>query len=174
MLYIDQPNQVGFSYDTLTNATFEAVYDLWFYVANPANFSDGIPESNLTSYIGTFSSQDVSHTTNSTQQAAHALWHFAQTWFSEFPYYKPADDRISLWSESYGGHYGPGFFRFFQQQNDKIANGNSDEKRAHFLHLDTLGIVNGLVDAAIQGEAYIEFAYNNVSCTCLLAFFDTE
>lgn len=26
-----------------------------------------------------------------------------------FPEYKPDDEKISLWAESYGGHYGPSF-----------------------------------------------------------------
>ncbi|KAK6844736.1 serine carboxypeptidase [Apiospora arundinis] len=121
----------------------------------------GLPEANLTSHYGTFASQNLSQTANSTAHAAHALWHFAQTWFFEFPHYKPDDDRVSLWTESYGGHYGPGFMRFFQQQNEKIANGSSEEQGAHYIHLDTLGIINGLLDMAVQGETYIQFAYNN-------------
>lgn len=32
-----------------------------------------------------------------TFHAAHAFWHFAQVWFTEFPAYQTADDRISLW-----------------------------------------------------------------------------
>lgn len=168
MLYLDQPTQVGFSYDVLTNCTFwPASPDLepggdQDYVITPTNFTDDFPAKvNLTHRVGTFASQDLSQTANNTQQAAHALWHFAQTWFFEFPHYKPADNRISLWAESYGGHYGPGFFRFFEQQNQKISNGSSDEEGAHYLHIDTLGIVNGLVDMVIQGESWIEFPYNN-------------
>jgi carboxypeptidase C (cathepsin A) len=172
MLYLDQPTQVGFSYDVLTNCTVRPVSDkdeegnldsdYQDYQVVPANFTDGIvPEVNLTHRVGTFASQDSSQTANSTRQAAHALWHFAQTWFFEFPHYKPADNRVSLWAESYGGHYGPGFFHFFEQQNEKIEKGDPDEKNAHYIHLDTLGIVNGLVDMVIQGEAWIEYAYNN-------------
>ena len=161
MLYIDEPNQVGFSYDEPTNVTIAAT-DSEYFNMTPADFSAGVPASNYTHRIGTSSSQKMSHTANSTAQAAHALWHFAQTWFAEFPHYKPADDRISLWAESYGGHYGPGFLRFFQQQNEKIADGTIDDENAHYLHLDTLGIVNGYVDAVIQGESYIDFPYNNV------------
>lgn len=26
-----------------------------------------------------------------------------------FPEYKPHDEKVSLWAESYGGHYGPRF-----------------------------------------------------------------
>ncbi|KAK7919892.1 hypothetical protein PG985_007914 [Apiospora marii] len=129
MLYLDQPNQVGFSYDVPTNGTWELdEYDGGFLVV-PANFTeDGLPEANLTSHYGTFASQDRAQTANSTAHAAHALWHFAQTWFFEFPHYRPANDRVSLWTESYGGHYGPGIMSFFQQQNEKIANGSSDEQ----------------------------------------------
>ncbi|POS76707.1 serine carboxypeptidase [Diaporthe helianthi] len=146
ILYIDQPNQVGFSYDIPTNATMVAggPNDPERYEPIPWDSSEEIPEANLTSYHGTFASQKPLNTANTTALAAHALWHFAQTWFFEFPYYKPHDNRISLWAESYGGHYGPGFFSFFQQQNEKIANGSIHDKTAHYLHLDTLGISYGV------------------------------
>ncbi|KAI0871702.1 carboxypeptidase S1 [Hypoxylon argillaceum] len=161
MLYIDQPTQVGFSYDELINGTATVSEDGEGFKVKPADFSNGVPESNMTYHVGTFSSQRITQTANSTAQAAHAFWHFAQTWFAEFPHYKPADDRISLWAESYGGHYGPGFFHFLQQQNDKIANGSSTEKGAHYLHLDTLGIIDGLLDMVVQHESFISFPYNN-------------
>ncbi|KAI0453898.1 carboxypeptidase S1 [Xylaria acuta] len=161
MLYIDQPTQVGFSYDELTNGTATVSEDGDGFQVEPADFSDGIPKSNLTHHVGTFSSQKLTQTPNTTAQAAHAFWHFAQTWFAEFPYYKPVDNRISLWAESYGGHYGPGFFHFLRQQNDRIANGSSTEKEAHYLHLDTLGIIDGLIDMVVQHESFISFPYNN-------------
>ncbi|GKT76086.1 serine carboxypeptidase [Colletotrichum tofieldiae] len=164
LLYIDQPTQVGFSYDTPTNVSIHEADDpelgpgLHMF---PADFSDEIPEANYTYRYGTASSQKLSHTSNTTAHAAHALWHFAQTWFFEFPGYKPSDDRISLWAESYGGHYAPGIFQHFQSQNELIQNGSSSEQNAQFIHLDTLGIVNGLIDLAIQGETWISFPYNN-------------
>lgn len=166
MLYIDQPTQVGFSYDELVNGTATLDENGEDFAITPADFSGDeskVPTPNATFHVGTFSSQNVTQTPNTTAQAAHAFWHFAQTWFTEFPHYKPADDRISLWAESYGGHYGPGFFRFLQRQNEKIASGNSAEKDAFYLHLDTLGIVNGLLDMVIQHESFINFPYNNVS-----------
>ncbi len=163
MLYIDEPNQVGFSYDAPTN--FTILYDGERERTKTAtDFSKvDVPALNSTTRVGTLSSDDKLHTVNTTAEAAHALWHFAQTFFWEFPHYKPNDDRISLWAESYGGHYGPGFARFFQQQNEKILNGTLDDKTAHYMHLDTLGIINGVIDATHREEAGIIFPFNNVS-----------
>lgn len=160
MLYLDQPTQVGYSYDVLTNGTFSPRDR----TLTPKDFdSEEIPEQNFTSIAGTFSSQDGNSTSNSTEHAAHAIWHFAQTWFEEFPFYKPEDEKISLWTESYGGRYGPGFFRFWQEQNEKIANGTIEGPGTHFIHLDALGIINGCIDCDFQMMSYIDIAYNNVS-----------
>ncbi|KFY93110.1 hypothetical protein V498_04554 [Pseudogymnoascus sp. VKM F-4517 (FW-2822)] len=161
ILYLDQPAQVGFSYDVLTNITVDLTQEGELKKMIPTDFTDGIPEQNNTFYVGTVGSQLLGKTANTTVHAAHALWHFAQTWFAEFPAYKPNDDRVSLWTESYGGHYGPGFFKFFQQQNEKIKNGTIDEEGTHYIHLDTLGIVNGLLDNLIQFPSYNQMAYNN-------------
>lgn len=158
ILYLDQPNQVGYSYDILTNVTASL---LGVMNVHPADFSEGVPEQNLTFLVGTSSSQRVSHTSNSTNHAAVALWHFAQTWFEEFPYYKPHDEQISLFTESYGGHYGPAFVSFFMRQNELIANGTIDGPGVHYLHLNTLGIVNGCIDTESQMLSYATFAWNN-------------
>jgi carboxypeptidase C (cathepsin A) len=163
MLYIDEPNQVGFSYDVATNVTISM--DLGNTKIVETDFSDGVPAANATHRVGTISSGKSGNTVNNTLQAAHALWHFAQTFFFEFPHYKPHDDRISMWAESYGGHYGPGFMEFFQQQNKKIRDGTIADEHAQYMHLDTLGIVNGCIDSVIRQEASIEFPYNNVR-TC--------
>lgn len=161
LLYLDQPNQVGYSYDVLTNVT-NSIGDKRFFVnIEPADFSDGVPEQNLTFMVGTSSSQNVSRTANSTNHAAVALWHFAQTWFEEFPHYKPYDEQISLFTESYGGHYGPAFVSWFMRQNALIANGTITEPGAHYLHINTLGIVNGCIDAEAGLLAYPDFAWNN-------------
>lgn len=159
MLYIDEPNQVGFSFDTPTNCTVDIAGESG---PKPADFSHQVPRANNTFRVGTFSSQNSTYTADNTLHAGHALWHFAQSFFSEFPHYKPADDRISLWAESYGGHYGPGFFDVFQRQNEKIQRGELSDEHAHYLHLDTLGIVNGWIDGVLQEEAYITFPFNNV------------
>ena len=76
-----------------------------------------------------------------------------------FPDYKPIDDKISIWTESYGGHYGPTFADLFETQNDRIANGSLQS--ATLLRLDTVGIINGCVDIVTQMPAYPQMAFNN-------------
>lgn len=164
ILYLDEPNQVGYSYDVLTNVTVNLAPPKWDgdeELIVPADFSEGVPEQNTTFLVGTSSSQKVTSTANSTQHAATAIWHFAQTWFEEFPYYKPNDERISLFTESYGGHYGPGFMDFFLRQNEKIKDGTIPAPGAHYMHLSTLGIINGCIDAPDMIESEIEFSWNN-------------
>jgi carboxypeptidase C (cathepsin A) len=112
--------------------------------------------------VGTFPSNKLDTTSNGTANAARALWHFSQTFFQEFPAYMPNDNRISIWTESYGGKYGPAFTAFFQEQNQKIANRTlSDPSESYIMHLDTLGIINGCIDLLTQEESYIQFAFNN-------------
>ena len=162
ILYLDQPNQVGYSYDILTNVTTSLASGPFFGIdIKPANFSEGVPEQNLTFLVGTTGSQRRSHTANSTEHAAVALWHFAQTWFEDFPQYKPQDEQISLFTESYGGHYGPVFVSHFMHQNALIANGTISGPGVHYLHLNTLGIVNGCIDPEEQMMAYATFAHKN-------------
>lgn len=158
MLYIDQPNQVGFSYDFPANGTFDQVNG----ELSLSDFPDGVPEQNNTLYVGTFPSQLMNNAANNTMNAARSMWYFAQVWFQEFPGYKPNDDRISIWTESYGGRYGPAFTSFFQEQNEKIENGTLDDAEdAYYIHLDTLGIINGCIDLQAQSLSYPQFAYNN-------------
>ena len=97
MLFIDQPNQVGFSFDRTVNAS----YDLY----------------------GTFSKSSANRTmlwsnsANTTEIAAQSTWHFLQAWLSALPQYNPALQPnvtnlnglptalpgINLFTESYGG-----------------------------------------------------------------------
>ena len=158
LLFIDQPNMVGFSYDTLTNITVHGSgMDSEIKVAD---FSRGIPPQNKTFHVGVGGTQDMLRTANSTQHAAIAMWHFAQVWFTEyvasscnadtkltrscrFPEYKPSNAKISLMTASYGGRYGPAFVDYFLDRNEAVEAGIIDDTLVHVLHIDTLGILNG-------------------------------
>lgn len=78
---------------------------------------------------------------------------------NSFPKYKSPNNTFSIWSESYGGHYGPIFADFFTNQNDKIASGGNATTKP--LQIETVGIINGCIDSAIQIPFYPEFAFNN-------------
>lgn len=81
MLYLDQPVQVGLSFDELQNVTVNLLTgDITLL-----NDTDPIPEQNTTFYVGTYPSQDSDQTAYGSINAAYALWHFAQAWFQEFP-----------------------------------------------------------------------------------------
>ncbi|KAL7624533.1 hypothetical protein AAE478_006098 [Parahypoxylon ruwenzoriense] len=159
MLFLDQPTQVGLSYDTLQNIT----QDLVTGEVVRLDESDPIPEQNTTLLVGTYPSQIRNQTARGSRNAAIALWHFAQTWFQEFPGYHPNDSRISIATESYGGRYGPAFAAFFEEQNQKIENGTwSDADGENYvINLDTLVLINSCIDRQIQWPAYPHIAYNN-------------
>ncbi|KAI4861370.1 carboxypeptidase S1-like protein B [Hypoxylon rubiginosum] len=159
MLFLDQPTQVGFSYDTLQNVTLDLVTGRVTQLLE----SDTIPEQNTTRLVGTYPSQNRNQTAKGTRNAAIALWHFAQTWFQEFPGYHPNDSRISLATESYGGRYGPEFAAFFEEQNQKIENGtwNDTDGENYIINFDTLILINSCIDRQIQWPAYPHIAYNN-------------
>ena len=76
-----------------------------------------------------------------------------------FPKYKPKNNKFSIWTESYGGHWGPTFSDYFNSQNKKI--GGALPKSTVPLNLETLGIINGCIDAETQIPLYPVMAYNN-------------
>ena len=158
MLYIDQPVQTGFSYDTLQNVTL----DVFRGIYNPLDPSAEVPATNQSFAVGTIPSASPMQTVNSTENAARALWHFSQVFFQEFPDYKPMDNRVSIWTESYGGRYGPATAAYFQRQNEAIMNNQIDNPAdRHIIHLDTLGIINGCIDSMVQTTSYADIAHNN-------------
>ncbi|KAI0019811.1 carboxypeptidase S1 [Xylariomycetidae sp. FL0641] len=160
MLYLDQPVQVGLSYDVLQNITTDLVTG---EIAK-LGASDPVPEQNVTFRVGTYPSQARNQTALGSRNAAIALWHFAQVWFQEFPGYHPNDSRVSLATESYGGRYGPAIASFFAEQNAKIANGtwhDRDGGANYVVDLDTLVLINSCIDRQVQWPAYPHIAYNN-------------
>ncbi|CAD6443924.1 4be9c331-3a30-49d4-bdac-116fd0d5d68c [Sclerotinia trifoliorum] len=160
MLYIDQPNQVGFSYDTPTNCSVDLLTtDLY----TP---QQTLPKSQPadTFLNGTFSSLNVNNTANTTQLAGMAIWHMLQGFLGAFPQYAPNNKsamNIHLFAESYGGKYGPAFATLWEEQNAKRANGTISQSKTIDIKLKSLGIINGCVDDLIQAPYYPDFAVNN-------------
>lgn len=179
MLYIDQPVQVGFSYDTLTNASTRLISDTFFQPPIPRPASE--PE-----YVflnGTFASGKEKFAANTSDIAAEAVWHFLQTFLIAFPEYNAGnrstdtgDDKagINLFAESYGGRYGPAIVQSIQRHNkeieaDPVANGG-------LLHINvvSLGIMNGLIDILVQGIYYARFGYKNTYGLNIFSLFEQQ
>lgn len=165
ILFIDQPAQVGFSYDTATNASYDLIDGL-IHPLGPV--PDGQPQHLWLN--GTFSSNNPNNTANTTDIAAMAAWHFLQSFLSAFPQYNPgvhpnsstvAATGINLFAESYGGTYGPTFANYFEEQNAKRENGTLPRNSTLEIKLSSLGIVNGMIDLLVQNYFYATFAYNN-------------
>lgn len=93
MLYIDQPVQVGFSYDELV----PSILDL---LTGSISSINGSVEENGTSISGVFPSQSAETTANTTANAARIMWHFAQIWLQEFPEHQSSNDLVSIWANS--------------------------------------------------------------------------
>ncbi|KAH8916134.1 serine carboxypeptidase [Atractiella rhizophila] len=98
-------------------------------------------------------------TTVGTSQAAAAdVWTFLQIFFKDSTFSKYASNPLAIWTESYGGHYGPEFSKYILDQNDKIAAGTVTGSK---LNLQFLGVGDGLTDPLSQYPGYIEYAKNN-------------
>jgi carboxypeptidase C (cathepsin A) len=46
---------------------------------------------------------------DTSELAAADVWKFLQIWFKDPRFHKYADRDFGIWTESYGGHYGPTF-----------------------------------------------------------------
>ncbi|KAL8927941.1 MAG: hypothetical protein Q9208_002016 [Pyrenodesmia sp. 3 TL-2023] len=92
----------------------------------------------------------------STVTAAPYVWKLLQAFYAQFPQYQNRD--FAIFTESYGGHYGPEFADFFMQQNAAITAGGVV---GHEVNLVALGINNGLFDAQLQEKAKIDYSYSN-------------
>ena len=122
---------------------------------NPNSFNNYANMLYIDQPIGvgfSYGTDDVS----STVEAAPEVWKLLQAFFAQFPQYENRD--FGVFTESYGGHYGPTFAQYFQSQNAAIAAGSVTGEQ---LNLVALGINNGWFDPEIQYKAYVDYSYNN-------------
>ncbi|RMZ91769.1 hypothetical protein DV736_g1021, partial [Chaetothyriales sp. CBS 134916] len=167
IVFIDQPVQVGLSYDEPTNASLDLLNERFHYPPTTAP----ITQPPYTFLNGTFSSAQPEFTANTSHIAAKSLWHFLQGFLATFPQYNPAlrqtdpltpgEVGINLFTESYGGKYGPAVGSFFQQQNARRQSDPIFANRTLPINLRSLGIMNGWIDLLTQTPYYPRFAYNN-------------
>lgn len=166
ILYIDQPNQVGFSYDTPTNGSLD-LFTTSISVP-PSTPPSGHP--GYTFLDGTFSTGNTNSTANTTETAAAAIWHMLQGFLGTFPQYNPGSLTnstqpgvvgVNLFTESYGGKYGPAFAAYWEKQNALRRNGTIPVNKTLEVRLSSLAIMQGCVDDLVQGRFYPIFANNN-------------
>ncbi|KAI7482758.1 peptidase S10, serine carboxypeptidase [Hortaea werneckii] len=150
VLFLSQPVGVGFSYQD------QEIGSLNPYTGGFLNAS----QANVTGRYPTLEPEEGG-SIDTTDLAAMAAWETIQGLLSGLPQLAAdvgTEKVFNLWTESYGGHYGPAFYHYFYEQNEKIKNATMPGYR---LRMDTLGIGNGIIDEAIQAEYYPEYAVNN-------------
>ncbi|KAL4071737.1 Alpha/Beta hydrolase protein [Scleroderma yunnanense] len=94
---------------------------------------------------------------NSTEVAASFVWQAFQILFESQVFEKYASREFVFSTESYGGHYGPGFVTYFDEQNAKIAQGTLDAEK---IVVSALLINNPWIDPLIQYISYYNFTKN--------------
>ncbi|KAL1743846.1 Alpha/Beta hydrolase protein [Schizophyllum fasciatum] len=92
------------------------------------------------------------------QEAASDIWDFLQIWLKDDHFERLQKNDLAIWTESYGGHYGPTFASHFLDQNEAIASGSVD---GITLNLKVLGVGDGLTDPLHQYPGYVEYAAKN-------------
>ncbi|KAF9448783.1 serine carboxypeptidase [Macrolepiota fuliginosa MF-IS2] len=97
-------------------------------------------------------------TVGTSQDAAADVWTFMQIFFSDPRFAKYQPNNLAIWTESYGGHYGPTFAAHFLAQNTAIDQGSISGIK---LNLKVLGVGDGLTDPLNQYPGYLTYAANN-------------
>ncbi|KAL8657611.1 MAG: hypothetical protein Q9226_001754 [Calogaya cf. arnoldii] len=147
MLFISQPLGVGFSYSE----------------SEPGSLNP-FPGETENSTFGVSGRWPVINATelDTTELSAIATWHVLQGFLANLPLLDSklgsGTKTFNLWTESYGGHYGPSFYNYFYEQNEMIKNGTTNGTELIF---DTLGIGNGIFDLYTQAPYYPEFTQYN-------------
>ncbi|KAM5546227.1 hypothetical protein V8D89_000353 [Ganoderma adspersum] len=92
---------------------------------------------------------------NSTFASSPAIWTAFQILFESQEFAKYQSREFIFATESYGGHYGPEFVTYFNEQNALIKSGAI---KGELVEVSALMINNGWYDPLIQNQAYVDFA----------------
>src|ERR1700760_4740260 len=93
---------------------------------------------------------------DTTATAAPVVWKLLQAFYAKFPQYKSRD--FGIFTESYGGHYGPGFTKHILDQNDAIDKGKATGQKINII---ALGINNGWINPYHNYKGIIDFSLDN-------------
>lgn len=146
VVFIDQPATVGFSFTTLTKASQSPET---FVITPTANCTTADPG------CGTFSSPDLTLTSNSTVDAAAVFYKTMQGFMGAFPQYSA--NGVHLNGQSYGGHYVPIFADHVVQQNKR---NKRDKTGAIQIPIKSVTIEDGFFDTRVQFAAYFNYTVN--------------
>ncbi|KAJ4124555.1 hypothetical protein NW754_000253 [Fusarium falciforme] len=145
VLFLSQPVGTGFSYSKA-----EVGY------LDPTYLSVDKEPGSREEKEGRWSVIDPTKEDNS-RLAAVTCWEVLQGFYSALPQLsksKIASTEFHLWAESFGGHWGPAFFTYFNEQNEKL---DKDTTKGRKLEMKSLGIVNGIVEPVVQTRHLLEF-----------------
>ncbi|KAF8480363.1 alpha/beta-hydrolase [Russula ochroleuca] len=124
---------------------------------NPTSWNDDANVLFIDQPVGTGFSYGTENVDTS-ELAAADVWKFLQIWFKDSRFHKYAHRDFGIWTESYGGHYGPTFAAYFLQQNIGIKHGTVE---GITIKLKVLGLGNGITDPLSQYPGYIQYAQSN-------------
>src|ERR1700759_377013 len=93
---------------------------------------------------------------DTTNNAAPLVWKLLQAFYTKFPQYKSRD--FGIFTESYGGHYGPGFTKYILDQNDAIDQGKLTGQKVNVI---ALGINNGWINPYHNYKGIIDYSSDN-------------
>lgn len=144
MIYIDQPTQVGLSYSIPVPGYIDPTTD--DLIVLPSN---SCPDYAADLSCGTYPYGNASLTANSTANAAPYFYRALQGFMGAFPQYSRKSFHFT--TESYGGHYGPVFNEYIEEQNKNLQRG------AKKISLESVMIGNGWYDPIVQYAAYYNF-----------------